>query len=236
MNKHIFFSMVTVGIMACLVLPLNLAGAGEPRRPKVNKAFEPEVEKKIQRLASLGKQDAFNHLKRPDILFNRDLAYKAVYKAFAHRRSEAIELAKKYLKEPLVEYNEGRRITRSQDFNLAKKIFEVFPDESTPRLTAFYQSGEGIVRGNIIRVSGAIDGGAAIRDMLINALNDISAAEEVTPEQLGEPLRVCDVAYNQLVIRYHFRGILRTISQAHKVDIRDHHIGALKGRLPSTTH
>lgn len=113
----------------------------------------------------------------------------------------------------------------------AKSILEAFPDESVPALRALYRRGDALTRGNIVRSSGGIPGGDAVRDLLVGALEDKSFCEETSPESVGEPLRVCDVAYNQLVLRYRVKGMLRTIGPAHRVEIRDYHIGILKTKL-----
>ena len=113
----------------------------------------------------------------------------------------------------------------------AKSILEAFPDESVPALRALYRRGDALTRGNIVRSSGGIPGGDAVRDLLVGALEDKSFCEAASPESVGEPLRVCDAAYNQLVLRYRVKGMLRTIGPAHRVEIRDYHIGILKTKL-----
>ena len=50
-------------------------------------------------------------------------------------------------------------------------------------------------------------------------------------ETVGEPLRICDVAYNQLVLRYNVKGVLRVIGTIHKIDVRNYHIEKLKALL-----
>ncbi len=43
-----------------------------------------------------------------------------------------------------------------------------------------------------------------VRSILTNALDDKQFCEEELPDSMGDPLRVCDVAYNQIVL--HFRN------------------------------
>ena len=207
------------------------AEAVEPQRPKLNKIFSEEKEAKIQALKSLGTEEAFDNLKSTEFMINRDLTYKAIYIAYTNRRAEAISFAQSYLMLPLIGVVNGRRVTRVRDFNIAKKIFEVFPDEATPILITLYNRSDEITRGNIICASGGVSGGPPIKDMLVKALDDKSFAEEETPDLQGEPLRVCDIAYNQIILRYGIRNVLRTISSAHKIETRDYHINILKDLL-----
>lgn len=231
MKYHRFISIALIGTFALTSLFYHPAEAAEPRRPNVTKSFSPEKETKVQILKSRKIREAFDGLKDAEFLVNRDLTYKAIHTAFNSRRAEALSLAKSYLKSPVTEFVDGRRISHVRDFNIAKKIFEVFPDEATPVLTNLYSRSDEITRGNIIRASGEVAGGQQIKDLLIKALDDKSFAEDETPDMAGEPLRVCDMAYNQLVLRYKVTQVLRTITHAHDIDTRDHHINILKGLL-----
>ena len=231
MKYYRFISIAFIGAFAFILLLYCPAEAAEPQRPNVNKSFSQEKESKVQALKSRKTKEAFDGLKDVEFLLNRDLTYKAIHTAFKNRREEAIAHALNYLRLPQIEYVDGQRITRVQDFNVAKKIFEVFPDEATPILTTLYNRSDEITRGNIIRASGGVSGGQQIKDLLVQALEDKSFAEEETPEMSGEPLRVCDMAYSQLVLRYAVKNVLRTISQAHDIETRDHHINLLNDLL-----
>jgi hypothetical protein len=228
-----FISIAIVAAFAYTLLLFTPALAGERRRPNVNKTFSPEKEAKIQALRSLRTKDVFNRLKGSDFMMNRDMTYKAIYNAYANRRAEAVSLAMKSLRSPLVEIVNGQRITHDREFITAKRIFEVFPKESISTIMTFYHRSDAVTRGNILAASGGIDEEEepAVKEMLVKALDDKSIAEEQTPEMLGEPLRVCDIAYNQLVLRYGITGVLRTISPAHKFEVRDYHIKKLKSLL-----
>jgi hypothetical protein len=67
------------------------------------------------------------------------------------------------------------------------------------------------------------------RSILKEALEDKSVCEETLPETLGDPLRVCDEAYNQIVLHFGIQNVLRTIGTVHKIEVRDYHIDKLKG-------
>jgi hypothetical protein len=231
MKYHRFISIALIWTFAFISLFYHPAEAAEPQRPNVKQSFSQEKESKVQALKSLKTREAFDGLKDVEFLINRDLTYKAIHTAFENRRAEAIGQAQSYLKLPVTEYVDGQRITRVREFNIAKKIFEVFPDEATPMLTTLFNRSDEITRGNIIRASGGVSGGPAIKQMLVQALDDKSLAEDQTPDMAGEPLRVCDMAYNQLVLRYSVRNVLRTISTGHDIGTRDYHINVLKGLL-----
>jgi hypothetical protein len=222
-------TLLALANISMLCAPVYAAG---PRRPSIDKIFSEEKERKIEELKSLDSKEVFDRLRKIDFMIDRDLTYKAIYSAYNHRRMDAISLAQRYLALPTMEVLENQREVNVRSFNIAKKIFEVFPDESTPILTKLYNGSGAMMRGNIIRASGNISGDPAIKDMLVGALSDKSFADdEEAPEQLGKPLRVCDLAYNQIVLRYGVRKVLRTISPAHKIETRDHFIQELKNKL-----
>lgn len=232
MKYQRFIIMVAIGALVFISSFIHPSEAAEPHQPNVEKVFSSDKEAKIQALQSRQTADAFKDLfMNIEFQLNRDLAYKAIHTAFSNRRKEAIAYAKTYLKLPLTVYNEGEKFTRVREFNIAKKIFEVFPDEATPVLISLYKSSNEIIRGNIIRASGSVSGETAIKQMLIEALDDTSDAEDAAPDAAGDPLRICDLAYNQLVLRYQIRKVLRTISEAHNIETRDYHIDILKGLL-----
>lgn len=223
------FSIVMCGVLSCSAFWFNPSFAGEPR-PEVNQAFSQEEEAKVQGLKSLRTQAVFEELKKPYFRSRKSLSYKALYTALEPRKAEALDTAEKYLKEPLMEVMDGQRINRVRDFNVAKMVFETFPDDAVPRLLTLYRNSDGITRGNIVRAASGISA-PAVDSMLIESLDDKTAAEEEAVEQVGEPLRVCDTAYNQIVLKYGVRKVLRTISPAHKIAIRDYHIGVLKSEV-----
>jgi hypothetical protein len=74
-------------------------------------------------------------------------------------------------------------------------------------------------------------GGQSIRELLIDALDDEAFCEDTDPESIGKPLRICDVAYNQLVIRYKIKKVQRVIGSIHAIDMRNQHIRILKDIL-----
>jgi hypothetical protein len=225
-----FFSIVISAAFICMVLFLNPAGAADPESD-ANEVFSQQEEAQIQALAALSTQEVLEELKKPDFMVKRDLTARALQVALGNRKAEAIHITQNWLKEPMMEVIDGQLITRARDFALARMVFDAFPDEAVPSLLWLYQKSDGITRGNIIRTAGGLDGGMPMETMLIKALDDKSAAEEESPEQLGDPLRVCDLAYNQVVLRFSVMNVLRTISPTHSIETRDYHIGILKSHL-----
>ena len=227
-DKRITIAILTVSF---LVFLNAVVGAEEPTRPAVDNTFDSKKEAKIQELTSLSIREAFNRLKGIDFFVNEDLLHKAIFSTFKYRRKEAIDFGINYLKLPVREIIDGKLVSRGDDFYVAKKILHVFPDGAVDSLLDLYSTGDAVAKGNVIRVAGKMAGGQAIRSLLIEALDDKSFCEERYPEMLGEPLRICDVAYNQIVLRYMIRNVLRTIGTAHRIEIRDYHINILKSSL-----
>lgn len=222
---------ITVFALSFLLSLSGLSSAGEPRRPVVDSIFDFEKEAEISDLIHRPSEEVLERLKDTDFYLHEDLSHKAIFKAFRHRRSEGIALALNRVKSPPKSMIEGKMVTRADDFVLAKRILEVFPEESVKRLLEIYRQGDAVTRGNIVRASGNIAGGDPVKDLLVRALDDKTFCEEESHEAVGEPLRVCDVAYNQLVLRYGMKNVLRTIGPVHRIEVRDYHIDILKGRL-----
>lgn len=225
-HKRIAISILTVSF---LVFLNAVVGAEEPTRPAVDNTFDSKKEAKIQELTSLSIKEAFNRLKGIDFFVNKDLLHKAIFTAFKYRSKEARDFAINYLKLPVKEIIGGKLVSRGDDFYVAKKILHIFPDKDS--LFELYRNGDAVTKGNVIRVAGKMAGGQAIRSLLIEALEDKTFCEERCPEMLGKPLRICDVAYNQIVLRYMIKNVLRTIGTVHRIEIRDYHINILKSRL-----
>lgn len=213
--------------LSLLIAIASTARAGEPDRPVVNGNFPPKTEAAISALANIPVDDAFRRLKGINYLSDEARMNKAVFTAFAHRDKEAIDRAASSLQEPLFQVVNGKSVNRSTDFYVARKIFEVFPDDAVKELLELYARGDSITRGNIIRASGKM-ASQEIRDLLLAALDDKTFIEQTYPEQSGEPMRICDVAYNQLVLRYQIRNVLLTLNPVYRIAVRDYHINVLK--------
>ena len=220
-----------VGLVAgCLASLVAVSGAFEPQKPNVDRVFDNKKEDVINKTSTLPSAEVLARLKGVDFLGEDEFLSKTIYKSFRHRKDEGIALSLQDLSLPERENVNGREVYRTRDFYIGKKIFEVFPEESIPRLLKLYDTGDATTRGNVLRVSGSLVG-PEITALLVNALDDKTFCEPEDPEIDGRPLRICDVAYNQLVLRYRIKNVLRTIGPIHRPENRDYHIAVLKGRL-----
>lgn len=214
---------------------MGLSSSGntaELTKPDVTQSFDSEKEAKISAVMNLTTKEAFERLKGVDFVVNKDLLHKAIFKTYEYRKKEGIDHALRHIKSPPKEMVEGIFVNRADDFYIAKNILEVFPNESAGRLSKLYARGNAVVKGNVIRASGKING-EAITKLLIKALDNKHFCEEETPDMEGIPLRICDEAYNQLVLRYKIGNVLRTIGNVYTLEDRDYHIGVLKEKLAS---
>lgn len=223
------YKRVTVAVLTTFFLVIigSRAWAQEPVRPAVDGVFDAQKEARIQSLVVHSIPECFEQFKQVDFFVNKPYLYKGIFTAFNQRRDQAVGYVVNILRRPVEEMIDGKLITRGKDLYIAKKVFEVFPDESTDMLLTAYKGGDPITKGNIILASGNVEG-ILIRSLLIDALNDKTTCQDIHVEMSGDPLRVCDVAYNQLVLRYKTKNVLRTIGTVHRIEIRDYHISILK--------
>jgi len=206
-------------------------GMKEPLRPNVNRMFDARQETEMNGLAGLSAPESFERLKKAEYLMNMDLMYKAVYKAFSFRKQEALNFSVMYLRSPLTEISGTTVVSRLREFTVAKRIFETFPEDAAMILVPLYDRSDEVTRANILKAAGRVAGGQEIRALFMRALNDRTAYEDENPDSSGRPMRICDMAYNQLVLRYGIRNVLRTISPVHSINDRDYHIAILRGML-----
>jgi hypothetical protein len=219
-----FTAAIIVWFMA---IASGFAQIQEPKLPRVDQQFSIQKEKRIDELEHSDMQAVFEALKSPGFFDEEEYLNKAIYRAFNHRAEEVIEFVMGAVRSTRsASENEGAR-----DLYLAKRILQIFPERSMDRLLDLYSSAGPKIRANVIYVVGQMVGGQVPGDLLSEALYDTSICQEVTAETLGEPLRICDVAYNQLVIRYSLDNVLRAIGTGHSIDVRDYHIRALQARF-----
>lgn len=136
-----------------------------------------------------------------------------------------------HINTPSIDIVDGVRVKRMKDFHIAKKILHQFPEISCEQLLLFYYCGSPSTKANVILAAGGLADQQQIYDMLINALDDKTVCENDKSEFDGEPLRICDLAYNQLVLNLQITGVLRTIRTDQNIDQRDYHIDMLKKQL-----
>ena len=230
MCKSVIHFMHVGLVVGCLASLVAVAGAFEPQKPIVHRVFDDKKEDVIKKTSTLPSAEVFERLKGSDFIGEDDYISKTIHESFQHRRNEGIALSLQNLSLPQKENVNGREVYRTKDFYIGKKIFEVFPEESIPRLLKLYNTGDATTRGNVVRVCGNLVG-PEITALLVNALNDKTFCDPEDPEIEGRPMRICDVAYNQLVLRYRIKNVLRTIGPIYRLENRDYHISVLKGRL-----
>jgi PKD repeat protein len=190
-----------------------------------------EQRKRLKELKGLPLEEAFERLKGVEFMTNDVLMKKAVSVAFKHRKAEAISMATNYVRLPVESVVDGQRVNRLADFFVAKKILQVFASKAKGTLLELYKTDDTVVKGNIIQVAGGMAGNAAMRKLLIAALDDKTICEDRNPETEGEYLRICDMAYNQLVLCRKLKNVLRTIGNMQSIEVRDYHIDLLKNRF-----
>jgi hypothetical protein len=182
-------------------------------------------------LSKLSVKDAFDNLKKDDYIFDQALFAQATNSAFAQRKSEAIGAGISVLRSPRVALINGKKTVRTDEFRVAKMIFQQFPAESLSALEKEFTGAGPVLKSNILMVLPVFGNGRSTDDMLIKALDDTRDCEEVYPGDEGIPLRVCDIAYNELVLLWQAKDVLRTIGVIHRIEMRDYHIGILKTKL-----
>ena len=148
-----------VGLVAgCLASLVADSGAFEPQKPDVNRVFDNKKEDVINKTSTLPSAEVLERLQGVDFIGEDDYISKTIYKSFKNRRSEGIALSLQNLSLPERENVNGREVYRTKDLYIGKKIFEVFPEESIPKLLKLYETGDATTRGNVIRVSGSLVG------------------------------------------------------------------------------
>ncbi len=224
-KKMVIFSSLLVVLTSFLINePLVCLGA-EPEPSLSNMDAETVV--KVDRLASLPVGKAFVTFRESGLLFDQ-FSDEAMAEVFATRSQKVIALAINVLKEPKVFIVDEQLVGRNENFQTAKRICQTFSQECLPYLEDLYQSKNPVVKGNAVMVAGGMPDYDSIRDLLYTALNDNSEYEVRHIEMVGEPLRICDVAYNQIVLHDELRDFLRTIGNGHNLETRDYHIAKLK--------
>jgi hypothetical protein len=185
-------------------------------------------EAKIKSLASMDVQRAFEELQKPSFMSDRKGLKGAIRTGFKDREGLAVATALKTV-ESIQSY--GGKSDQGRKFYISKMVLATFPEKSVEALNRMYRISDSNTKGNVIKVLGALSKDGQVKHLLVEALDNKAFCEEEDPEIVGCPLRVCDVAYNQLVLRHGIKGVLRTIGTSHRMEVRDYHINILKKQL-----
>jgi hypothetical protein len=190
-------------------------------------ALKAAKEEKIQQLMGLPLEDAFQSLKRAEFFYDDELLKKGIQQAFGSRKKEATRLAMRSIRT----VQKAGDANQAKEFHVAKKILQGFPGESQQYVKEFNTSGDPRIRRNIVMVVSGMPDGELKKSILKKALKDQSVCEEKLADSAGEPLRVCDITYNQIVHQNKVQNMLRTIGTVHNVEVRDYHIAKLRTML-----
>ena len=209
----------------------GLVGAKEPNPPNVNKTLSHIKEQRISQMETSSVQQCFEQLKAYEFYLDDDFSIKAAYKCFKNRKAQALRYAIDQLKNDQSKH-EGEIVIFNDDLHATKTISRVFAEDAEIMLQNEYKKGTAQTKANILLVLGQLTGNRA-RYMLIDALNDQTVCEDTYPEIGGEPLRICDMAYNQLRLRYaeELVDMPRTIGNSDRIEKRDFYIDDMKRRL-----
>ena len=228
-------AVIRVALLAvwCLCAHLPMPGAGWADQAVVGPGSGAVTRAKFAGMADMGVKQAFNKLQNPEFLSNDSFMQEAVRVSFGHRRRQAMDLACNYLRLPREEHVEGKSFTREMDFHVAKSVLQAFPEEGLARLRALYASTrDAVTRGNVVLALGGMGSDPRALQLLLNALEEKEFYGGSDSDAVGYPMRVCDLAYNQIVAQYEIRGVLRTIGSGHRISVRDDHIQRLRQLAP----
>lgn len=189
-------------------------------------------EQRQQRIDELSRDTVDNDFAALQEIFvagDKEDREEGIKKAFGHRRSEAIDLARKKIKAPeKIAVEGGRKVINASPFNMAADIAAAFPDDSLPILLNDYKTGDGATKSNILRAIARAGDDASINDLLTKALDDKTFVSQPSSEIPEPPMRVCDVAYNELLFRYQINSELAPVGLIHTLAKRDERIQRLK--------
>jgi PKD repeat protein len=213
--------------------PLIPARSDQRRVPDIGAQLSPAREAQLEQMKNMSLIEAIEELKDVGFTMNRSYLDIGIMTALDDERPEAVAFALDSLRNPKTVQIEGETVLQVPDFLLAREILRVFSQESLPELIRLYDSGDPFLKRNVLLVLGGMPGEGIVRSRLIAALDDQSFWQDEEGVAAGVPLRVCDTAYNQLVLRYGIKNTPRKLGAAHSLETRDYHIDRLRNALTS---
>ena len=186
-------------------------------------------EKNIKQISSRSIEEVFNICKQENFINNKKLLDDTINEAFKNRKTEVIKRAIFELGYSMNEFPDEDIAVPNLNYDVAKAVLRKFPDDSVVILLQTYKKSSNIKKANIIRVMGSMIDRRAVRNQLVKALDDKTTCEEEINNVI--PLRICDIAYNEIVLNARVKKVLRTIANYHPIDVRDYHISILKNKI-----
>ncbi|MEN6386379.1 MAG: hypothetical protein ABFD79_14440 [Phycisphaerales bacterium] len=191
----------------------------------------PESTQRISRMTALSVPEIFTQLEDPNISTDDEIMNNAISSSLEDKEDQAVDEAINRIKNTEINRSDPNAYRKARNFYVSRKVVNYFADVSANRLVSLYNDRDPFVRGRVIATAGDLSDIKPVKSMLLKALNDKSSSEEKDAEMVGEPLRVCDVAYNQLVLNENVQGVLRTIGTGLAIEDRDYHINILKKKI-----
>ena len=224
------YATIIVGFLLIFV-NAGLVGSKEPNPPNVSKVLSPKKEARILQLEKVSVNHCYEQLKETEFLLDDDFSGKAAYRCFKNRKQVTLRLVMDKLKNAPYTL-EGENIVYNDDLYVAKIVSKVFSADAEVLISNEYKKSTAQTKANMLMVLGQMSGNRA-RAILTEALNDQSAYEEDYAGMEGIPLRICDMAYNQLRLRYadELVDLPRTIGNPDRIEKRDFYVADMKGRL-----
>jgi hypothetical protein len=188
-------------------------------------------QQKISNLDNLTVPQILDELDDPNITTDENLMNNAISSSLEDKEQTAVDEAINRIKTDELKRTDPNSYRKARNFYVARKVANYFADVSANKLVDLYKDKDPYVRGRAVKSAGELSDISSVKTMLTKALDDKSNSEDKDAEMEGQPLRVCDVAYNQMVLNENVTGVLRTIGNGLAIEDRDYHIGILKDKL-----
>jgi PKD repeat protein len=216
------------------LVPLISDRSGQRGMPDIGAQLSPAREAQLEQMKNMSLLEAIEELKDVGFAMNRGYMDIGILTALDDERAEAVAFAINSLRNPRTVQIEGETVLQVPDFLVTREILRVFSQESLPELIRLYDSGDPFLKRNVLLVLGGMPGAEGIlRPRLIEALNNQSFWQDEDAVAAGVPLRVCDTAYNQIVLRYGIKNTPRQLGTPHSLETRDYHIDRLRNFMAS---
>lgn len=193
--------------------------------------IDADMAERISSLNDLPVSQVLDELEDSNYIADDHLMTDAIAESLGNKEEQAVAQALDRIKKFKFKRTGPNAARKNRDFYVSRKVLNFFADISADKLVALYNNKDPFIRGKAVNAAGELSDFKSIRNMLTKALNDKSACQESTPEIIGLPLRVCDAAYNQLVLHLEIENMLRTIGTGHAIEDRDYHIDLLKEKI-----